>query len=72
MSKENRRDEAEDAINLASMIIMQLEQLNCKPEIAYAALGNAFTRMHLGLGRGKQEWMEITKQMGSHLKEDQA
>ncbi len=65
--KEDRKAEAELSIKLATKIIRSLEESNCKREVAYAALGNAFIRIHLGLGKNKEDWLEITKIMGNLL-----
>lgn len=69
MTEEDMKKEALVAVELASHFISELERKNCKPQIAYAAFGNAFYRMHWALEKTKEEWLEVTKQMGKNLKD---
>jgi hypothetical protein len=60
--------EAEVSIELSYKLIEHLEKMNCKPEIAYAALGTAFLKMHRAFDKTKEEWETLTKMMGVSLK----
>jgi hypothetical protein len=66
--KEAGDEEAELAFHLATEILKAFQQSRLKPEIAYAVLGDAFSRMHVGLGKNEEEWLEVTKLMATHLK----
>jgi hypothetical protein len=55
------------AVNIATAFLEQLEKANCPSDIAYAACGNAFSRVHVGLGKGKKEFIEIATEMADHL-----
>jgi len=67
--KKDREKEAQSAVNLAAMILEQLMKMEVKPEISYAALGNAFFRMHLGLNKGREDWTEVCQRMGQYFKD---
>lgn len=67
--EDDRRKEAESAVKLASKFMMQAEISKVKAEVAYAAFGNAFLRMHLGLSKTKADWLEITKHMSEYFKD---
>ena len=69
MKKKNDDNHAMDALNIATAILQLFQEVNCRPEIAYAALGSAFSRMHIGLGKNKQDWLEVTKLMADLLDE---
>lgn len=61
--KENL-DEAQEAVDLATEMLKSCEKRKILPQVAYAAFGNAFTRLHRGLGKGKEEFLEVAKIMG--------
>lgn len=65
--KENSEglDVAKQAVDIATDMLNACKTEELPPEIAYAAFANAFTRLHIGLGKGKKEWEEISKIMGS-------
>ena len=65
--KEKPMNEALLAVKIASAMIGQMEHNKFKPELAYAAFGNAFSRMHLSLGKTKEEWLEVTRLMADHF-----
>jgi hypothetical protein len=65
---ERSRDEmAQASLDIATAMIMDLEKAGCDAVTAYAAFGSAFHRMHTGLGKSKEDWLETTKQMADHL-----
>jgi len=65
--KQKEYDGAHAAIDMATKWLKECEEAKCPPEIAYAAFGNAFTRLHRGLGKGVEEWKEISTVIGELL-----
>lgn len=55
------------AIDYATDILKALEDLEIPPSVSYASLGSAFSRMHIGMGFCKEEWLENCKEMGELL-----
>lgn len=51
------------AIDIANAVINEMAKKGLDPVVCYGALVCAFLQLHLGLGHGKQEWMEVTRAM---------
>lgn len=66
--EEHEGSAREDALDLATLILTYFEKRKIDPTIAYAALGCAFLMFHEGLGKGKEEWLETTREMGELTK----
>ena len=52
-----------EATELAEKTLKEWDEKKIDPVTAYAALGYAFFNLHIGLGHGKKEWLETTKQV---------
>lgn len=70
--KDKKKDMSLEAAELTDKILKQLEQMNHEQEIAYASVATVLIGLHLGLGKGKAEWLEMTKHMAALMKDDQA
>ena len=67
--KDNQKDDTYDPHDLSTVLLELLQSMNVPPDVAYAALGTSFARMHYGVGKGKAEWMETCTQMRDLLHE---
>ena len=54
---------SEASLVLATDLFKEWDKKKLDPVIAYAALGCAFQMLHQGLGKGKEEWLDTTKEM---------
>ena len=54
---------ANETLDLANSILIDLEKRKIDPVHAYAALGCAFQQLHKALGHSKQDWIDWTIEM---------
>lgn len=60
-------DKAQEAIDLTDSTLMEWDKRKIEPAVAYAALGSAFLQLHMGLGKGKKEWLELVTEMAHYF-----
>jgi hypothetical protein len=58
-----RRQRAELAVNEATKILKKFDEDNTEPAIAFAILGNAFTRLAFGLGHTRKTFKSLCNEM---------
>ena len=58
----------ENAIQLANAILMEMDSKELDPLLCYSALGCAFLQLHQALGKSKDDWLELLKEMAENTK----
>lgn len=67
-----KEEKAELAISEATKILKKFDKDNIEPDIAFAILGNAFTRLAFGMGHTKKSFKSLCIEMAkiSELPQD--
>lgn len=55
--------DSEQALSIATAILVEMDKKQLEPVLCYAALGCAFIQLHKALGHSKEAWIEHTKVM---------
>jgi hypothetical protein len=61
--KISNSEKAKEILYITNSIMQALEDHDINSEIAYSALGSAFSKMHFKLGKTIKDWEEITSDM---------